>query len=188
MSGRQHILVVDGVNGSWQRTIVLENFQHRARRIYDLAQTDVDQGQTRLTVPPALTPETLRRLVLWIDRRIPYRQVLNFRELLQLSTAIWQYQCDPGYFRNLAASNYEHNLDTINVGREAAGCAFIALTFNWRGDFEDASRQLIFGFESNVNFIEGVPYFPGALRGKLLEKNMPASQLMQSRCSCISET
>ncbi|KAF2249182.1 hypothetical protein BU26DRAFT_564844 [Trematosphaeria pertusa] len=169
MSGEQHSIVVDGVNGPWQQVINVGHFLRYSRGLYELIEADIQrgQGETQIAVPPTLTRSTMERLIRWIDRGVPHRDELTFLELLRLSTAVWHYKCDPGLFARLASIRREQIVPQSDLGVEAAGWTFIALVFGWRGDFEDASRQLICAF-TIIDFVDGVPYFPARLRDAIV--------------------
>ncbi|KAF2007589.1 hypothetical protein P154DRAFT_121491 [Amniculicola lignicola CBS 123094] len=163
MNGAQHRIVI----GSEQPGILVtpENFRGASGLIHDLISASIDnrQPETPIQAPRYLNHETVRRLVVWIDRGVPYQQYLTYHDLVQLSSAIWFFRCDPERFRRVFSSN--HRQDQIGpqeLYKEAAGWTFINLIFGWESDFSTASRELIANFTSGIPGM-GISYFPSPL-------------------------
>lgn len=166
MDGERHWIVIPKEGGDFRRHVTVSRFQSGSRKIHSLIQRDIRQNreETRLEARSPLTPGTLERLVLCIDDSGPIPR-LDFRRVLLLSIAIWDYHCNPTIF--IGATAALENPTPSDLGDSAAGWMFIALIFGWRDEFQQASIELISRFDSPMDVIRyGLPYFPVELASK----------------------
>jgi hypothetical protein len=162
MNGIQHqielIWVTDGSPQTWLTLVNPVHFSLRSRRIYDRISADIQGGAgiTQINVDSTLKPETLQKLVTWIDQGVQGRSLLSFNDILEFSTAVWLYECNPKPFARLIQSRQDAIRPRDRLGKEAAAWTFVALVFGLEESFRYTTSQLISEFGTTVDVVEGV--------------------------------
>jgi hypothetical protein len=156
------IVVAGGEDGNWSRVVQISKVMTHSRVLTAEIEASVQRGRRETKIVPTngTSLQTLAMLINSLQNGSPTSAPSDFVELLNLCHALWEYECNPQLFANIAAVRRDSLWPAqARLGSRAASWAFIALVFGWRDEFAAATAELIYDFSTEIHVVgsEDVP-------------------------------
>lgn len=163
MSGNHKIVIVWPLDPDSDSEVVVQARKIRefSRRLHRAVEEDRRHQReiTRIESTKLISAPALLAIVKAINGGTPKATTWRFKELLELSRALWEYECAINTFRSIAELIRDRSWpEDCRRGNNCEGWAFIALVFGWRDVFEEASAEILREGYADPNTLEtGLP-------------------------------
>lgn len=161
MSGNHKIVIARPSDPDSEVVVQARKIREFSRRLHRAVEEDRRHQReiTRLEPTKLISAPALLAIVKMINGGTPRATTWRFKELLELSRALWEFECAINPFRGVAELIRGRLWpEDCRRGNNCEGWAFIALVFGWRDVFEEASAEIIREGYADPNTLEtGLP-------------------------------
>lgn len=164
MSGNHKIVIARPSDPDSEVVVQARKIREFSRRLHRAVEEDRRHQReiTRIEPTKLISAPALLAIVKAINGGTPRATTSRFKELkelLELSRALWEFECAINPFRSVAELTRDRLWpEDCRRGNDCEGWAFIALVFGWRDVFEEASAEIIREGYADPNTLEtGLP-------------------------------